>query len=314
MGLDRLLPKTIYGWEAAAKDNLFDRRTIFDYMNGAGEIYLAYDFRILLVREYTGKSSPPIAAEIYQMSSSEDAYGVFSQDPDGEEVEVGQGALYGMGLLRFWKGKIFVRILAEKETAESKSAVMALGKKIAEAIPAKGGKPALLDWIPSEGLRTNLIPLDKCTALINVPSIKVHAHTGIAVAIKNYINFGSNLSQYHSEGSSRLGEIWLKPEVKGKTRLVIVDALRPYFGPGPQINPLHRWDYKGILAGTDPVSLDTTCLRICQVKRNLFRKEEWLITPPPKSIDAADTKYRLGTSDPVKIKLVRLGWDRDTLI
>ena len=158
------------------------------------------------------------------------------------------------------------------------------------------------------------IPLDKCTALINVPSIKVHAHTGIAVSIKNYINFGSNLSQYHSEGSSRLGEIWLKPEVKGKTRLVIVDALRPYFGPGPQINPLHRWDYKGILAGTDPVSLDTICLRICQAKRNLFRKEEWLITPPPKSIDAADTKYRLGTSDPVKIKLIRLGWEKEMLV
>ena len=138
LALDKFLSKTIYGWEAAAKDNLFDRKTIFDYMNGAGEIYLAYDFRILLVREYTKKSSPPIVAEIYQMSSSEDAYGVFSQDPDGEEVDLGQGALYGMGLLRFWKGKIFVRILAEKETAESKAAVMALGKKIAEAIPDKG--------------------------------------------------------------------------------------------------------------------------------------------------------------------------------
>ena len=158
------------------------------------------------------------------------------------------------------------------------------------------------------------IPLDKCTALINVPSIKVHAHTGIAVAIKNYINFGHNLSSYHSEGSSRLGEIWLKPEVKGKTRLVIVDALRPYFGPGPQINPLHRWDYKGILAGTDPVALDTICLRICQMKRNLFRKEEWLITPPPKSIEAADTKYRLGTSDPSKIKIIRLGWEKEMLV
>jgi hypothetical protein len=168
LALDKFLSKTIYGWEAAAQDNLFDRKTIFDYMNGAGEIYLAYDFRILLVREYTKKSSPPIVAEIYQMSSSEDAYGVFSQDPDGEEVDLGQGALYGMGLLRFWKGKIFVRILAEKETAESKAAVMALGKKIAEAIPDKGKKPVLLDWIPSEGLHTKLIPYFHKPVILNI--------------------------------------------------------------------------------------------------------------------------------------------------
>jgi hypothetical protein len=196
LGLDRLLPKTIYGWEAAAKDNLFDRRTIFDYMNGAGEIYLAYDFRILLVREYTGKSSPPIAAEIYQMSSSEDAYGVFSQDPDGEEVEVGQGALYGMGLLRFWKGKIFVRILAEKETAESKSAVMALGKKIAEAIPAKGGKPALLDWIPSEGLRTNLIPYFHKPVILNI-----HYYLADANILKLNEKTDAVLARYHGNQS-----------------------------------------------------------------------------------------------------------------
>lgn len=158
------------------------------------------------------------------------------------------------------------------------------------------------------------IPLAKCTALINVPSIKVHAHTGIAAAIKNFINFSDRPNAYHLDGSQKLGELWLMPDVKGKTRLVIVDALRPYFGPGPQINPLHRWDYKGILVGTDPVAIDATCLRICQVKRNLFKGEEWPITPPPKSIAAADTKYRLGTSDPTKIKLIRLGWEKDALI
>jgi len=170
--------------------------------------------------------------------------------------------------------------------------------------------------IPEERIhaRDYGIPLQECTALINAPSIKVHTLTGIAVSIKNYINFTGKPSAYHHEGSVKLPEAWLLPEVKGKTKLIIVDALRPYFGPGPQINPLHRWDYKGILVGTDPVAIDTVCLRLCQVKRNLFKGEEWPISPPPKSIAAADTDYRLGTSDPLKIKLIRLGWEKDTLI
>lgn len=181
---------------------------------------------------------------------------------------------------------------------------------------------AIVDRLRSVGVPEERIhardygmPLEQCTALINVPPIKVHTLTGIAASIKNYINFNEEpLDRFHFEGSVKLGETWLKPEVKGKTRLIVVDALRPYFGLGPQINPLHRWDYKGLLVGTDPVAIDTVCLSLCQAKRNLFRGEEWPITPPPKSIAAADTEYHLGTSDPRKIQLIRLGWEEGRLI
>jgi hypothetical protein len=158
------------------------------------------------------------------------------------------------------------------------------------------------------------LPVKDCTALVNVPSVKVHALTGIAVSMKNYINFTASPSAYHYDGSVKLGEAWLLPEVKGKTRLIVVDMLRPYFGPGPQINPLHQWDYKAILVGTDPVAIDTVCLSICQKKRNLFKGEEWLISPPPRSLATADSVYHLGTSDPTKIKLTRLGWEKEQLI
>jgi Domain of unknown function (DUF362) len=157
------------------------------------------------------------------------------------------------------------------------------------------------------------LPFAKCTALISVPSVKVHTLTGIAVAMKNYINLSSTPSKYHAPATS-LGEIFLLPDVKGKTRLIVVDLLRPYFGPGPQINPLHRWNYHGIMVSNDPVAVDALCLSICQAKRNLFKGEPWPVTPPPDFIAAADKTYRLGTSDPAKIKLIRLGWDKDILI
>jgi len=157
------------------------------------------------------------------------------------------------------------------------------------------------------------LPVAKCTALINVPSVKVHTLTGIAVSLKNYINFSPQPSRYHAPNTN-LGEIFLLPEVKGKTRLIVVDMLRPYFGPGPQINPLHRWNYCGIMVATDPVAVDRVCLSVCQAKRNLFKGEEWPISPPPDNIYSADKNYKLGTSDPARIKLVKLGWDKDILI
>lgn len=148
-----ILPDEISGWKKSLEDQIYGRENIFDYMDGAGEIYLAYDFRFVFVREYAQDNSPSIVVEIYQMSSSEDAFGVFTQDLDGDEVKLGQGAIYAAGLLRFWKDKIFVRILADKETPEIKPLIMRLGELIAAAAPQEGTRPSIISALASEGLR-----------------------------------------------------------------------------------------------------------------------------------------------------------------
>jgi hypothetical protein len=104
------LPQEVHGWKADGQDKVFTRQTIFDYMDGGGEIYLAYDFQRLRAREYARPGAPRIVAEVYQMASSMDAYGVFTHDTDGQPVSVGQAGLYSAGLLRFWKNRFFVRL------------------------------------------------------------------------------------------------------------------------------------------------------------------------------------------------------------
>jgi len=151
--LREALPPEISGWKTGREDQVFTRNDVFDYMNGGGEIYLAYDFQFVFVREYVRDEAPSIVIEIYQMSSSEDAFGVFTHDTDGDEVELGQGGIYGAGLLRFWKDKIFVRILADRETPEAKVVIFELGGKAAEAVSSEGGKPGLVKALPAEGLR-----------------------------------------------------------------------------------------------------------------------------------------------------------------
>jgi len=147
-----ILPREISGWTPSRDDEVFGRDDIFDYMDGGGEIYLAYDFRALLVREYTKAEAPAIVVEIYQMSSSEDAYGVFTHDTDGDDLNLAQGAVYAAGLLRFWKDTIFVRIMADSDTEEAKAVVLKLGETIVAAIQQEGDKPALVDLLPRDGL------------------------------------------------------------------------------------------------------------------------------------------------------------------
>jgi len=148
------IPEQIDGWSAIERKEGYSRDTIFNYMNGAGEMYLAYNFQELLVWEYSKSSAPPIIAEIYTMSSPEDAYGVFTNDTDGNVINMGQGAIYAQGLLRVWKGRFFVRLMAERETGETKAAIMKLGQAVIDSITDEGHAPSLLRYLPPEGLLT----------------------------------------------------------------------------------------------------------------------------------------------------------------
>lgn len=151
MEMSNLTPDEMHGWKKQTKDEIYNRETIFDYMNGAGEIYRSFSFRKLLVRHLAKPHQPTITIELFDMGSSEDAFGVFTHGCEAEE-DIGQGAQYREGLLCFWQSNFFVCMYSEDETASSKKAVLALGKAIATSIKTIGTKPKLLEYLPKEDL------------------------------------------------------------------------------------------------------------------------------------------------------------------
>ena len=153
-----------------------------------------------------------------------------------------------------------------------------------------------------------------CTVLIALPALKAHWLTGIGTVLKNYITFSGNPEAYHDENNIKLGEIWNLPFVKGKTRLVIVDALVPLCDKGPQPDPRYKWPYKGLIAGNDPVAVETVCLKIIMEKRRLIKGGPWPLSPPPVCVEAADKTYKLGTSNPENIRIEKSGWLQDALV
>ncbi len=152
MRMNELLPYEMHGWRAQENDEIYDRDTLYQYMNGAAEVYLSYSFRQLLVRRFMKDQQPDIIVELFDMGSPEDAFGVFSHSRESEEVSIGQGSEYRGGLLCFWKGKFFTCVLAERENPSTKKAVLDLGRAIASAIKETGSKPKLVDFLPSDSL------------------------------------------------------------------------------------------------------------------------------------------------------------------
>jgi Family of unknown function (DUF6599) len=148
-----LLPREIQGWKALGEDSVYDADTLFDYINGGAELYRAFNVRRVVARPFEKEGAPDIYADVYDMETAKDAYGVYHHElRSGESVGIGQESEYAKGSLAFWKERYFVSIMALKETQESKAVVLALGKSVAGAIPREGHPPIIVGMLPQEGL------------------------------------------------------------------------------------------------------------------------------------------------------------------
>jgi hypothetical protein len=154
------------------------------------------------------------------------------------------------------------------------------------------------------------------TALINVRPMRTHAWSGVGSCIKNYIMFAPVPSEYHDDSCAPLATLYDLPIVKNKTRLHILVMFNPLFHhrTAQDASEEYMWKYSGLIVGFDPVAVDSVGLQIIQGKRNAFFGEDKPLNPPAKHIELADTRYHLGTADPAKIALVKLGWDEESFV
>ncbi len=151
--LEGALPVEMAGWKADGPAAHYDAETIFDYIDGHGEIYLAYGMRSCTARRFEG---PPaeggVLLDVFEMGSAADAFGIFTHARDGEVAGIGEESSFGAGTLAFWKGSTFVSITAERSTGRSRAAVLALGRAAAAGIARSGSRPKLVDRRPAAGL------------------------------------------------------------------------------------------------------------------------------------------------------------------
>jgi hypothetical protein len=151
---EQLLPRDsdVKGLACAGPVQHFSDKQLIEYINGGAELYFAYGFMEMAGCRYRLSDGANVTVEIYEMDRSENAYGVYSLDTDGSHPDVGQEAAYASGLLKFWKGKFFVRILAEGDSAEIQQTVVEAGKSIASKIDERGSKPDIVGYVPDSGV------------------------------------------------------------------------------------------------------------------------------------------------------------------
>jgi hypothetical protein len=130
-----LLPTQIDSWTRGDPAASYDRETIFEYINGAGEVYRSYAFDQVVVAVYNSAQGPEITVELFDMGNPADAYGVFSYAREQEETGIGGGYEQKGRVLCFWQDRYYTCIAAEERSDDSDRALLVFARAISERLP-----------------------------------------------------------------------------------------------------------------------------------------------------------------------------------
>ncbi len=139
----------VRGWTRQDNVVLYDRETLFDRIDGEAELYFPYGFKTLASARYADRQNPRTAvdADVYEMGSLLDAFGIYAnyrrrEDP---EVEIGAGGTVNPSQLIFYQGNHFVRLQASGAAFLGREIFLACARAISRNLPAGGSRPSELD-------------------------------------------------------------------------------------------------------------------------------------------------------------------------
>lgn len=155
--LRSLLPE-ISPWKLSDAPRTYVPETLYEYIDGAAEIYLSYDFLELIVAQYKkAGSSASLTVEIYNMGNEKNSFGIYSAErfPESNFVSIGAQGYREEGTLNLLAGKYYIKLLCFDCGSESGDELKLFAEEAAKRIKAKPGFPSRLQSFPREGLVLN---------------------------------------------------------------------------------------------------------------------------------------------------------------
>jgi hypothetical protein len=141
------------GWKKSDTLQVFSPENLYDYINGAADLYLTYDFKELQVGEYTRQDKASVIVEIYRHGSPMNAFGIYSQErlANADFLDIGSQGYYEEKVLNFLSGSYYVKISSSNTAKDDRDILVRFAKDTAEKLGGEKGFPSLLEAFPEEG-------------------------------------------------------------------------------------------------------------------------------------------------------------------
>ncbi|MBI2434697.1 MAG: hypothetical protein HYV26_17715 [Candidatus Hydrogenedentes bacterium] len=132
--LRALYPKepTADGWKVVGEIALFNKDNLFDLINGESEMYFPYGFVQAASATFQNDAMAEltIQADIYQMGSQLDAFGIYSnyREPTSDYVRIGCGGFVADSQVMFYRFDQFYRLTAVGSPGDTRKHLLACAK------------------------------------------------------------------------------------------------------------------------------------------------------------------------------------------
>ena len=143
----------IDGWARDEVPKIYTPVNLFEYINGAAEVYLSYGFQELAVLNYDNEQEQSVTIEIYRHSNPNNGFGIYSQEKPLEStfLSIGIQGYYEHGVLNFFKGDYYVKLLSFGLGDKDRSVLVKIAEEVAEKLPGETDFPKAVLCFPEEG-------------------------------------------------------------------------------------------------------------------------------------------------------------------
>jgi len=94
-----------------AEASFYKSETLYQYIDGGADVYLLYDFQVLLHQDFKAGAAD-ITADVYDMGKPEDAFGIYSAErsPKYNYIPVGAEGYRSKGVLNFFQDRYYIKL------------------------------------------------------------------------------------------------------------------------------------------------------------------------------------------------------------
>lgn len=127
----------------------YNADSLYQYIDGGADIYLLYDFKMLLHQDFKSGATE-VTADIYEMGNTEDAFGIYSSErsPNYKFLPIGAEGYRGQGILNFVEGQYYVKLSGSGPNAEA--LLDQFARLVSSRMEGTRALPALLASFPRE--------------------------------------------------------------------------------------------------------------------------------------------------------------------
>jgi len=143
----------IEGWEMQENERIYHSGDLWELINGAAEAFLGYGFVNLHLAEYN-RNDQIIRVEIYQHSSKENAYGIYSSErmPDYRQMKIGAQGYSSTGIVNFFAGLYYVKIMTVGLADVDEDIILMVADMVESHMDQQPDMPETISLLPEEGM------------------------------------------------------------------------------------------------------------------------------------------------------------------